>query len=171
MGHILLDQLVRLSNQAFNQPHSSEGDSPSLIANFQVVPSEALDWLPSGGNRSIREIFGHAASCKFMYDDYAFRTGTLDWATEPTWPHNFSDLATGELIAWAEDGHQRWIESINALASDDELERPRRTNWGQLMPTYALITSLLHHDSYHAGEINHLRALFMHNDRWAYAGG
>jgi len=171
MARILIVHLVRLCDQAFAQPHSGDGDSPSLIANFEGVPSEALDWLPPGGSRSIREIFGHAASCKFMYDDYAFRTGTFDWAAEPTWPNNFGKLTIDELIVWAEDGHRRWIESISALGSDEELERPRRSSWGQLMPTHQLITTLLHHDSYHAGEINHLRALYMHNDRWAYDNG
>ena len=171
MGRELIDHLVRLCDQAFRQPHSGDGDSPSLIANFQAVPPESLDWLPPGGGRSIRAIFGHAASCKFMYDDYAFRTRTFDWASEPAWPASFADLTMDELIAWAEDGHRRWIESISALTSDDELVCPRKTNWGQLMPTHDLVTTLLHHDTYHAGEINHLRALFMQDDGWAFAEG
>ncbi len=168
MARALVDHLVRLCDEAFRQPHSNDGDSPSLLANFSAVPAEALDWLPPGGNRSIREIFGHAANCKYLYDDHAFRTATLGWASEPGWPANFASLSPEELVTWAEEGQRLWLESIAALESDDELDRPRRAAWGELKPTSALVTALLHHDAYHAGEINHIRALFMGNDRWAF---
>lgn len=169
MGRQLVEHLVRLSDDAFRQPPSGDGDSPSLLENFVAVPDEALDWLPQGAERSIREIFLHAAGCKYLYDDYAFRSASLRWDAPPGRPERVASLSKADLIAWAEDGHRLWLESIAALESDTELDRPRRTTWGQLKPTNDLITTLLHHDTYHAGEINHLRALFMRNDRWAFA--
>lgn len=168
MGRERIEELLRLCDEAFRQPHSGDGDSPSLLANLASVPPEALDWLPPGGNRSIRRIFVHAGGCKYLYDDHAFRSASLRWDSPPGEPANAAKLTMGELVAWAEDGHRLWLESIRALDSDDELERPRRTSWGQLKPTRDLVTTLLYHDTYHAGEINHLRALFMQDDGWAF---
>ncbi len=73
-----------------------------------------------------------------------------------------------ELVAWLTEGHGRWLASVRALESDAELERERPANWGELLPTRALIRIMIAHDFYHAGEINHLRALIQGNDRWEY---
>lgn len=168
MGKERIDELLRLCDEAFRQPHSGDGDSPSLLANFAAVPPEALDWLPPGGRRTIRRIFVHAAGCKYLYDDYAFRSASLRWDSPPGEPSNAAALTKDELVAWAEEGHRLWLESVAALGSDTELERPRHATWGQLKPTRELVTTLLYHDTYHAGEINHLRALFMQDDQWAF---
>ena len=73
-----------------------------------------------------------------------------------------------ELVAWLTEGHGRWLASVRALESDAELDRERLANWGELLPTRALIRIMIAHDFYHAGEINHLRALIQVNDRWEY---
>ena len=49
-----------------------------------------------------------------------------------------------------------------------ELLRPRMTNWGELKETRWIIATLIEHDLYHAGEINHIRSLRRQQDRWAY---
>ena len=73
-----------------------------------------------------------------------------------------------ELLAWLTEGHRRWRESVRALEDDSELERERPTNWGDHLPTRVLIRILIGHDFYHAGEINHIRALLQGTDRWPY---
>ena len=55
-----------------------------------------------------------------------------------------------------------------ALADDAELDRERLTNWGDLLPTRKILRILIAHDLYHAGEINHIRALLQGTDRWPY---
>jgi hypothetical protein len=40
------------------------------------------------------------------------------------------------------------------------------TNWGELKETRWIIAVMIEHDPYHAGEINHLRALHQQNDLW-----
>ena len=55
-----------------------------------------------------------------------------------------------------------------ALVGDAELLQPRPANWGELKEMQWLITVLIGHDLYHAGEINHLRALLQKTDRWPY---
>ena len=53
-----------------------------------------------------------------------------------------------------------------AALSDDDLAQPRYANWGELRETRWLLSTLLQHDVYHAGEINHIRALLAGEDRW-----
>jgi hypothetical protein len=40
------------------------------------------------------------------------------------------------------------------------------TSWDELKETRWIITMIIQHDLYHAGEINHIRALHQHNDLW-----
>jgi len=60
------------------------------------------------------------------------------------------------------------MASIRALQEDGELDHPRLTNWGELLPTMIIIQIMIGHDYYHAGEINHLRSLLQVNDHWEY---
>lgn len=66
------------------------------------------------------------------------------------------------------EGHGRWLSAVRALENDAELERERLTNWGERLPTCTIIRILIAHDFYHAGEINHVRALLRGTDRWPY---
>jgi hypothetical protein len=75
---------------------------------------------------------------------------------------------TARLLAWLTAGHRRWLASVRALPDDAELDRDRRTNWGERLPTRVIIRIMVAHDLYHAGEINHLRALLHGTDRWPY---
>jgi uncharacterized damage-inducible protein DinB len=54
------------------------------------------------------------------------------------------------------------------LATDAELDRQRLTTWGEYLPTRTIIQIMIAHDIYHAGEINHLRALLQGDDAWRY---
>ena len=56
--------------------------------------------------------------------------------------------------------------SVRDLSDDAELDVPRKAHWGQLVPTYDLIVTMLEHDLYHAGEINRTRALLQDDDAW-----
>ena len=66
------------------------------------------------------------------------------------------------------DGHRRWLASVRALRDDSELNRDRLTNWDERLPTRVIIRIMIAHDLYHAGEINHMRALIQGTDRWPY---
>ena len=144
-------------------------DWHSLLGNIRSVQSDDWNWVPPGGERSICQIVQHVGGCKFMYHNHAFGDATL------TWDHPLVD-GKGRLsgpepaIAWLREGHQLLRNSIAAL-DDDELLRPRMTNWGEVKETRWIITAMIEHDLYHAGEINHLRSLGQQSDRWAYDAG
>ena len=72
-----------------------------------------------------------------------------------------------ETLAWLRDA-QAGLRSHVAALDDSELDRPRMTNWGDERLTRWIIATLISHDSYHAGEINHLRSLLSGDDRWNY---
>lgn len=159
-----LETLVWLIEDAF------EGDpSHSLLGNLQDVRDEDWAALLPGAGRSIADIVEHVAWCKWMYEDYAFGSATMRGDQPPLVPAGGArSRPREELLAWLREGHKRWFASVRALADDAELERDRLTNWGERMPTRTIIRIMIAHDLYHAGEINHLRALLQRTDRWEY---
>ena len=163
-SQIAIDTLARLIEEAF------DGDpSHSLLANLHDLREE--DWAasPDEGGRAVVDILEHVGWSKWMYEDYAFGSAAMRGDQPPLIPKGGArSRPHEELLAWLTDGHQRWLNSVRALADDSELDRERLTNWGEQLPTRDIIRILIAHDFYHAGEINHLRALLQKTDRWPY---
>jgi uncharacterized damage-inducible protein DinB len=161
---IALDTLVWLIEDAF------DGDpAHSLLANLRDVPDELWTAVPPRGGRSIADILEHVGWCKWMYEDYAFGPATMRGDQPPLIPAGGArSRPREELLAWLTDGHRRWLAAVRALPNDAELEKERLTNWGEWLPTRVIIRIMIAHDLYHAGEINHLRALLTETDRWQY---
>lgn len=148
--------LVRLSEHVFGSEYSY-----SLMANLRNLRDEDWDKVPSGGGRSITDILEHVGEAKRMYQDYTFGEGTL-----PPPPDNPQPRPREELLDWLKEAHQAWITSVGALTNDAELDRDRLLPWGETLPIRNIIRIVLAHDVYHAGEINHIRALLQKNDHW-----
>ena len=147
-----------------------EGDpDQSLLANLRDLREEDWTALPSGANRSIAAVLEHVGWCKWMYEDYAFGTASMRGDQPPLVPEN-DELSRPhkELLEWLLEGHKRWLASVRALPDDSELDRERLTNWGDHLATRVIIRIMIAHDFYHAGEINHIRALLQGTDRWPY---
>ena len=68
-------------------------------------------------------------------------------------------------LIWLREGHRRLHESIAAIA-DDDLMVQRKVHYGGTAETRFIISVVIEHDLYHAGEINHLRALRQGTDGW-----
>ena len=161
--------LLDLLDEAFRGRGIEESDeSQAFMANLRTVSDGAWRTLPSGASRSIESIAVHVGSCKVMYDDYAFGTGSLEWGTPSAEPWAEGDAPRDKVVAWIEQAHGRLVEHVTALADDAELDRPRPTNWGELRPTRWIIAAMITHDAYHAGEINHLRSILGPDDRWRH---
>ena len=159
-----IDTLVWLIEDAY------AGDpAQSLLANLADLQEQ--DWnalLPHGG-RSIADILEHVAWCKWMYEDYAFGSASMRGDQPPLVPAAGAHVRQrDELLDWLAEGHRRWLASVRALPDDAELDRERLTNWGERLPTRTIIRMMIAHDFYHAGEINHIRALLQGTDRWPY---
>jgi uncharacterized damage-inducible protein DinB len=159
-----IDTLAWLIDDAF------AGDpSHSLLANIRELADEDWTALPPRGGRSVADILEHVAWSKWMYEDYAFGSASLRGDQPPLVPASGArSRPRDQLLAWLTDGQRRWLASVRALPNDSELDRERLTNWGERLPTRVIIRIMIAHDLYHAGEINHLRALLHGTDRWPY---
>ena len=163
-SRIAIETLVRLTEDAF------DGDPDhSLLANLRDLREEDWTALPLGAGRAIADVLEHVGWSKWMYEDYAFGPGSMIGDQPPLIPADGARARPHKkLLEWVTEGHHRWMASVRALDDDSELERERLANWGDRLPTRALIRILIAHDFYHAGEINHIRALLHGTDRWPY---
>jgi hypothetical protein len=149
----------------------------ALFSNLKDLREDDWTWVPPGGARSIAAIAGHVASTKVMYDNHAFGDGSLTWM-DPLFGDAQSPPAGGqgpdggpspqELVEWLRESQLRLLRNVDALGDDGELLRDRPVNWGGAMPTRWIISRLIHHDGYHAGEINHLRSVHRGDDVWEW---
>ena len=160
----VIETLVWLIEDAFH------GDPDnSLLSNLRDLREEDWTALPAGSNRSIADILEHVGWSKWMYENYAFGSATLRGDEPPLIPANgVRSRPHKELLDWLTEGHGRWLNSVRSLNDDSELDRERLTNWGDRLPTRVIIRIMIAHDFYHAGEINHMRALLQGTDRWPY---
>ena len=160
----VIETLVWLIEDAFH------GDPDnSLLSNLRDLREEDWTALPAGSNRSIADILEHVGWSKWMYENYAFGSATMRGDEPPLIPANgVRSRPHNELLDWLTEGHGRWLNSVRSLSDDSELDRERLTNWGDRLPTRVIIRIMIAHDFYHAGEINHMRALLQGTDRWPY---
>ncbi len=163
-SHTAIDTLVWLIKEAFESDPSH-----SLLANLKDLREEDWTATPPGSRRSIADILEHVGWSKWMYEDYAFGSPSMRGDQPPLVPSGGVRARPHvELLIWLTEGHRRWLDSVQALANDAELEKDRLTNWGERLPTRDIIRIMIAHDFYHAGEINHIRALRQGTDRWPY---
>lgn len=163
-SHTAIETLAWLTEEAF------EGEPDhSLLANLRNLREDDWTTLPLGAGRSIADVLEHVGWAKWMYEDYAFGSASMRGDQPPLVPADGArSRPHKELLEWLTEGHQRWLASVRSLEDDTELERERLANWGDRLPTRVLIRILIAHDFYHAGEINHIRALLHGTDRWPY---
>jgi hypothetical protein len=172
MSRAAVEQLLYLMDMAFD-----EGQWHSLLGNLRSVTADDWLWTPPGGARTIRLLTAHVAACKYVYDNHAFGDAAMSW-NDPAGDlgYGMEDLQSesvldnepsiADVVAWLSEGHRRLREHVAAL-NDEELLRPRRTNKDEMKETRWIIAVMIEHDLYHAGEINHIRALRQRNDGWA----
>lgn len=162
MATTKIEQLLSLMDLAF------EGSQHSLLQNIRSVAPDCWDRKPPGGKRSVRDLVAHVGMFKFMYANRGFRDGSMDYDDPPATPapERLANAAAAE--EWLREGHAYLTDCLRGLESDAELDAPRKAHWGELVSTWFLVTTMLEHDTYHAGEINHLRALLQSDDRWRH---
>ncbi|MFL5738444.1 MAG: DinB family protein [Actinomycetota bacterium] len=163
-----VEELLYVLDESFSGKGIEEtGESQSLLGNLATVDDAAWRALPPGGTRSIESIALHVGTCKLMYDEFAFGVGTRAWDDPDIQPWPTGEAPRAETIEWLEDLHATIRGHVAAL-SDEELDVPRKTSWGEMRETRWLVSTLIQHDTYHAGEINHIRSLLAGDDRWRW---
>jgi uncharacterized damage-inducible protein DinB len=163
-----VEEVVYLLDDAFSGKGIEEtGESQALLSNLATVDDAIWRTLPPGGARSIESIVLHVGVCKLMYDHYAFGAATRTWDDPDLQPWPEGQAPREETIDWLRGLHETLRSHVAALG-DSDLDAPRKTNWGKTRETRWLISALLQHDTYHAGEINHVRSLLSGNDGWRW---
>jgi uncharacterized damage-inducible protein DinB len=163
-----VDALRFLLAEAFEGRGIEESnESQALLPNLATVDEAAWRTRPPGAVRSIESMVLHVGTCKVMYDDYAFGPGTKQWGQPDVQPWEEGAAPMAEAITWLRETHRSFVDHVAAL-TDDDLDAPRMTNWGEARPTRWIVAAIIGHDFYHAGEINHLRSLLGTDDRWRW---
>jgi hypothetical protein len=142
------------------------GDWHSLLINVASVEESDWLWIPEGGVRSIFEVVQHVGECKYAYDSHAFGDGSMNWENEGSIPSIEASTPRDEVLDWLRQGQERLRSHVAALKDDLELLTLRPDIWGTQHETRWLMNTMVQHDLYHAGELNHIRALRHLNDNW-----
>lgn len=100
---------------------------------------------------------------KHIYTDYLFRGVNRSWDDVLQECRTLAGTGTGELVEWAREGHAAFMAGMSSLEDANLAEMT--TKWHGARDTKAeVIAVMIQHDCYHAGEINHLRAIHQRRD-------
>ena len=166
MGRSGIEQLLYMMDRTFAAPGPTFGTWHSFLVNLADVRDDDWLWVPEDGERTIFDIVQHAGEAKYVYDSRAFGDASMHWERPGSIPTIEPATPREEVVRWLTDGQQRLREHVAALADDSELSKMRPGLWGDQHETRWLITQVIQHDLYHAGELNHIRALRHKNDDW-----
>ncbi len=159
MSRAAVESLLYLLDAGFDG-----NDEHSLIGNLATVRPEDWDWRPEGSGRSIKDIAIHAGAAKYVYESYAFGDGSIAWTASLR--DAYARVGTlDQCRGWLREGQARLRASI-ALLSDADLDAERPVHYGGQETARFLVATMIQHDLYHAGEINHLRSLRQGTDYW-----
>jgi uncharacterized damage-inducible protein DinB len=156
------DLLAYLMDHAFET-----GEFHSLMGNLATVDDAMWTAQLPESLRTIGEIALHVGSSKVMYTDHAFGSRSLTWESPEVEPWPPDDPPRQAVLDWLRDVHATLMAHVRAL-TDEDLGRPRMANWGEEKETRWLLSTVLQHDVYHAGEINRMRSILAGEDRWQW---
>jgi uncharacterized damage-inducible protein DinB len=157
MSTTAIEQLLFFIDDAFEKARSH-----ALLINLTSVTED--DYARDHDGRSIREMVRHLAAAKHVYQNQAFGDASLFM---PNFQERIyeSDAGMAEDLDWLKHGYQLLRDSVAQL-QDEDLSELRPVHWGEKLDARTIIAIMIEHDLYHAGEINHLRALLQENDYW-----
>jgi hypothetical protein len=165
MGRSGIEVLLYMMDRSFDAD-ASFGTWHAFLVNLGDVRDEDWLWAPEGGERTIFEIVQHVGEVTYVYDSQGFGDGSLHWDRPGSVPTIEASTPREEVVRWLQEGQQRLRGHVAALADDAELRVLRPGLWNDEHETRWLITQVIQHDLYHAGELNHIRALRHRNDQW-----
>jgi hypothetical protein len=165
MGRSGIEQLVYMLDRNFTDD-ASFGTWHSFLINLGDVRDDDWLWLPDGGERTIFEVVQHAGETKYAYDSLIFGDGSMHWDNPGSIPTIEPSTPRDEVVRWLKAGHRQLRDHVAALEDDALLQMQRTDPWDTQHETRWLVTQVIQHDLYHAGELNHIRALHHRNDQW-----
>lgn len=154
-----VESFLYLMNRAF-----VEGEH-SFVRNLESTSERDWDAVVPGQpfGRSIGYIAWHTVAGKHLYWDHAFGEKRLtgDYTSEGVLDPR---RLLPEVLEFGRTWHEKWLESLAAL-DDEALAEPTTAHWGSVLSMRRVAAAVIEHDLYHAGEINHLRAVLQGTDK------
>jgi hypothetical protein len=93
----------------------------------------------------------------------AFGDGSVDWDNPGSIPT--VDIPNNQqVVEWLSESHRQLRDRVAGLEDDAQLLEQRPSYWGEDREIRWQVNTMIQHDLYHAGEINHIRALHQEND-------
>jgi uncharacterized damage-inducible protein DinB len=135
----------------------------SLIGNLEGFDPAMWRAKPQEGARSVGGLVWHAGCAKYLHHSHTFGDRSVTWAHPLCAIDNARDMDAA--LVWLREGHRLFMDALLQL-SDSDLDLDRPTWFGDTRPIRETVGSMTRHDAYHAGEINHLRALLEGSDAW-----
>lgn len=166
MSRAGIEQLLYMMDRAFAGDPATPGQQwHAVLVNLASVDPKDWSWLPENGARSILTLIEELGACKYVYDSQSFGDGSIDWNRPESMPVLPPETQPEAVLDWLREGHRRLRGHVAALEDDAELLRLRLSPQGDMRETRWIIGTIIEHDTYHSGEINHLRALRQDNDQ------
>ena len=177
MSRAAVEQYLYLLDEAF------EGvDKPwhSMLGNLASVTEDDWLWTPTGGARTVRGITSHVGGAVYLYYDRAFGNYAVFGEPITSWNVPAGDLGVGtedldsvhrlenepamaDVVAWVTERAAAFRDAVAQL-DDAALMEERSNHRGETFPIRWFIGVMIQHYGYHAGEINHIRALHQGDD-------
>jgi hypothetical protein len=146
------ETLIQLSNLAWETMLGSiDGLTEGTAwASVELQPDE---YLHTEG--SILSQLAHVANGKIIYGSVGFRDTEVRWRElspkiDSIWPN------LDAVVSWLYEAHAYWM---NSWAKVDDLEAARPRFDGSSLPGWKIVATIIHHDHYHAGQIQLQRAI------------
>ncbi len=146
------DTLLKLSDLAWE---TLLGSIDGLTQEQSWAPLELQpgEYLHTEG--SILSQIAHVANGKIIYASVGFRNTEVRWRElspkiDSIWPN------LDAVVQWLHEAHTYWK---NSWADVEDLEEERPNFRGALVPGWKLIATGIHHDHYHAGQIQLQRVI------------
>lgn len=95
----------------------------------------------------------HLGTTRLMYHEWAYGDARLTFPEIPI-PHT-----TKTAIQLLDAGYHTLRADLEA-DTEEGLDRPRKTNWGEMWPAWRIFTTMIDHDALHTGAIGNLRDLY-----------
>jgi uncharacterized damage-inducible protein DinB len=157
LSQTAVNQLLYLMDNAFERSRAH-----SLVSNLSTVTD--ADYSRDHDGRSIREMVRHVAAAKHVYENQAFGDATLFMPSFQARIYEATATMAGDL-EWLRHGYDQLRAGL-AGTDDAVLTEQRPVHMGGTRELREIISIMIEHDLYHAGEINHLRAVMQETDYW-----
>ena len=100
----------------------------------------------------------HLGTTRLMYHEWAYGPGNL------TFPNIAIPHKASAAIQFLGEGYEVLRRDLEA-ETEDGLDLPRKTNWGDEWPAWRIFTTMIDHDALHTGAIGNLRDLYYWTNR------